>query len=218
MVDPITAGYAKFEGDDNTPLRPDSPALAGVYAPKANPTFTGNVVVPDADAATEAMNQQASDARYARKTDGQIDLPAAAWTLNTGSPVIADAPVNRRRGWLFDAAASERISTTIYVPDTVTSITPVFEWANVASSSGDVSWQLYASPLPDGADFSGFPTSIQQTAVAAKTTASLSTTTVFNAFAVTGGQFYNVWFARQGTSGTDTLANDAAFYGMVLLH
>jgi hypothetical protein len=34
-------------------------------APTANPTFTGNVVVPDADAATEAMNRQASDARYA---------------------------------------------------------------------------------------------------------------------------------------------------------
>jgi hypothetical protein len=33
-------------------------------APIANPTFTGNVVVPDADAATEAMNRQTSDARF----------------------------------------------------------------------------------------------------------------------------------------------------------
>lgn len=33
-------------------------------APINNPTFTGNVVVPDADAATEALNRQTGDARY----------------------------------------------------------------------------------------------------------------------------------------------------------
>lgn len=32
-MEPFTAGYAPFEGDDNTPLRPDSPALAAQYAP-----------------------------------------------------------------------------------------------------------------------------------------------------------------------------------------
>lgn len=39
--------------------------LGDLYAPIANPTFTGNVVVPDADAATEALNRQTGDARYA---------------------------------------------------------------------------------------------------------------------------------------------------------
>lgn len=43
-------------------------ALSGTYAPLANPTFSGNVVVPDADAATEAMNRQTSDARYVQQS------------------------------------------------------------------------------------------------------------------------------------------------------
>jgi hypothetical protein len=51
-------------------------AADALRAPIANPTFTGNVIVPDADAATEAMNRQTSDARYPQSstltTDGDI--------------------------------------------------------------------------------------------------------------------------------------------------
>lgn len=44
-------------------------ATLPTLAPLASPTFTGNVVVPDADAATEAMNRQTSDARYPQAAD-----------------------------------------------------------------------------------------------------------------------------------------------------
>jgi hypothetical protein len=47
-----------------TPPASGGGSTAGL-ATLASPTFTGDVVVPNADAATEAMNRQTSDARYA---------------------------------------------------------------------------------------------------------------------------------------------------------
>ncbi len=60
-------------------------ALA-LKAPLASPTFTGDVVVPDADAATEAMNRQTSDARYAA-----LALTIVADTGGTYTPVLTDS-------------------------------------------------------------------------------------------------------------------------------
>lgn len=60
-----------------------------LLAPLASPTFTGNVVVPDADAATEAMNRQTSDARYAPKATFPVLIGIAlsdeTTTITTGT-------------------------------------------------------------------------------------------------------------------------------------
>lgn len=68
-------------------------ALA-LKAPLTSPTFTGDVVVPDADAATEAMNRQTSDARYAPKATFPVLIGVAlsdettAITTGTGTAYI----------------------------------------------------------------------------------------------------------------------------------
>lgn len=81
-------------GDDAVFATTVTNSLA-LKAPLASPTFTGNVVVPDADAATEAMNRQTSDARYSYKTvvtvgatNSDYTTPALAFAAYPSGGVI----------------------------------------------------------------------------------------------------------------------------------
>lgn len=85
-------------------------ALNGQFAPLANPTFTGNVVVPDADAATEAMNRQTSDARYNLQSSLTFGVPVASQNSVTAAvtqPTMASALVPFLP--LADAASGDEI-------------------------------------------------------------------------------------------------------------
>lgn len=68
-------------------------ALSNTYAPLANPTFTGNVVVPDADAATEALNRQTGDARYAILINTDDD-PGRTIYVGSIDPDVDHTPVD----------------------------------------------------------------------------------------------------------------------------
>jgi len=61
----VGLGNVDNTSDANKPVSTAAQTALDLKAPLANPTFTGNVVVPDADAATEALNRQTGDARYA---------------------------------------------------------------------------------------------------------------------------------------------------------
>lgn len=79
--DASAISYAGGTGMSATDVEAAIDELATEKANLASPTFTGDVVVPDANAATEAMNRQTSDARYPQSAQARhiVVLTQAAY-------------------------------------------------------------------------------------------------------------------------------------------
>ena len=81
-------------------------AFTSQFAPKANPTFTGNVVVPTANAAGEAAQVTAIDPTTGRLAIGGIEMGDTGWR---------DIKSTLTNGWVAGAFAIRRVGCTIWV-------------------------------------------------------------------------------------------------------
>lgn len=188
--------------------------LDGRYAPIANPTFTGNVVVPDADAATEAMNRQTADARYGR-LETEIDLPLTGFVAAAGTPVASQIQGVRVVSFP-DAEVITAIALPAWrVPENWNTVIFSAIWCNLGAGAGAVEWRLVTPQVFDVGD--AVPTLGLLTAVAGTAgTLGVVIETDLNpvARAVTPGELVVISLRRQGTGVADTLANAAGLIAL----
>jgi hypothetical protein len=154
------------------------------------------------------------DAQYA-PLGGPIVITSQSFFAITNTPAMAVAPVNRAGALMFDASAQERAQSAVWIPAGWTTVTATLCWANAGVGAGDVMWDFRIGPLAEGADISVPPTSVSIFTDTAGTQWVAQTPTS-EARSVTAGQFHRVWIERTGSDAADTLANDAAFYALVL--
>lgn len=151
----------------------------------------------------------------------EMFIPAQSFTAVAGSPSLTEVSSGARvPGWLFDASTEEQIATVLgrgIVPLDWTTFDIELWWSNVAASSGNVRWAVTAGIYGDG-DTISTGTGSEVIDAAGGTRVLVTTTILTGRTAPTGTdplQFIRIY--RAAADGTDTLANDAAVYGVRLI-
>lgn len=181
-------------------------------------SFGGGVSADaDGDGIPDAL-QAALNGQYAPLGDSEtIVLTANNFEISSGSPALGPAPGNRQRAWLFDASTGERVQAMAWLPASWATVDITIVWANAgASGSGDnVAWRFYYDDAPAGFDFNGFWAAAASITNAAGTQwiAQYATSA---GVAVPTGQLLTIAVDRNAVDAADTLAQDVAFYALIL--
>lgn len=144
----------------------------------------------------------------ARATRG---TPVQGGVTSSGGSVERGAPV-----WLFDAASDETVHGTALLGHPWATVDVDIFWTNTVASSGDVKWQAtIQGGLSDGDSVLG----TIQTGVVVAAPASIGVvkvTTLTTGIAVVRDEMLQVSIMRDADDVADTLANDAALFGIRL--
>lgn len=163
--------------------------------------------------------------RYVSKSDDEVVWISASMLDSAfGSPSRGNPNqwFSFGTAWLFDASNDETVSGSIIVPEFWTTFKFELYWANASSSSGNVVWAPRARFAGDGEQVDGSGTSsiinVNRTIAAPSTIAELEVTQFpasSNLTNVVGKPLF-VAVTRVAADAADTLANDAAVYGILL--
>ena len=152
----------------------------------------------------------------------RIWIPAAGFTLQTGTPVLAIQGANNRyAAWAMDAAADEGVAADALVTLSydIGVLTARLHWANLGAGAGDVVWRVRAlglgSVVTDLNTTAGEATATDTFTAGTQNIQVISLSTlVFTPSLVEYLLRFTV--ERLGTNGSDNLANDAGFVGLEL--
>jgi hypothetical protein len=146
-----------------------------------------------------------------------IRLGVQDWVAQNGSPVVGLNSASTRSMWLFDAAGTERIATTIRVPKNLVGVrlVPVLYWTNNGAGSGNVVWRYSYHHSTDGGATETVATFVNFAVTAAPAQDVLKITRA-DPFTVTADRLLHFAIDREGGNGSDTLANDAGVFAMAL--
>ncbi len=176
-------------------------------------TLAGLLIVNDATAATHALNRQTADARY----DGSRFLDALAWTGVTGAPARGAYGTALGVSIAFDAAAVEKVATIVDVPSSWATFRVDLWWTNAAGGAGNVVWASEARWIGDGDDLDAVASDTATVTIAAPSQDVTKVTTLDSSVTRTANKRLVLHVQRTGTSGSDTLANDAGLIGIDLV-
>lgn len=142
-------------------------------------------------------------------------VPANRFTTHAGTPALSSFAIGYP-AFLMDAASDEQVSGSFLVPEWFTTVNVQLVWANAGVGAGDVAWRVvYTQNSGPAASFNAgavAPTGV--TATAAGQYVRTDTQVVAGA-AVTGKLWgFRAW--RDADAVADTLANDAAFVGLLV--
>jgi hypothetical protein len=149
-------------------------------------------------------------------SDRSVFLPASAFTARLGSPVTSEI-AGRYLGWLLDSATVESVKAQAFIQSDWQSVKATIYWSNAGAGTGDVAWNFLISYGAAGDDLQtkdAGPAAYTFTTAAAQYTL-VSTDAGPSATLISNG-FVAIQIQRRGTDAGDTLANDAAFLGVLL--
>lgn len=185
------------------------------YADKTHPTSRGYGVI--AGYARQALNTlgvvAAHDHVDSQKLVTSMWVPASAFIPTAGTPtldVTRGAPT-----MLFDSAINESASASVKFPRGWQEFSAEVVWANTATSTGDVYWNVWSLPLADGLPYTTLTSKFK--IVAAGANAIVKTSDVYDSPWPEVDQtaiVYAIRVSRSATNVSDTLANDAALLGV----
>lgn len=150
--------------------------------------------------------------------DAHVWVSAGAMGLTSGSPSLADVGGDIAPAWLMDAAGTEIVAGSLYVPPSWTTASFKMYWTNAGAGAGDVVWSAsYTDGLADGDSIAtGEATLLGDTAVTAPAESVLDIYTLNAGIAVTASQALSFRIARKGANVADTLVNDAGIVGVLI--
>lgn len=164
--------------------------------------------------AVHAVNLTTGDTRYT----GSKFVPAKDFFAVTGTPVLAAYGTDLGVAMAFDAAAVEKAVATIDVPSAWLTFRIDAVWTNLAGGAGNVVWATEVRFHGDTDDFDAVAADTEtMAAVAAPAQDVTKVTVVGTTVTRTASKFVTVHIERTGTSGSDTLANDAGLIGLNLV-
>jgi hypothetical protein len=165
----------------------------------------------------------ALDAAIASGTATKVDeadlntlwVPATEFTVHAGTPAAASVG-GGYPAFLFDAAAAEQVSLGVLLPDWMTAVNVLFVWCNYGTGTGNVRWRVVHTQNAGPAN-SLLTGVTAETGVVATADAQYIRvdTQVVAALPVTG-RLLSLRAWREADNATDTLANDAALFGVLI--
>lgn len=145
-----------------------------------------------------------------------LELRSQQWTAVNGSPAIEFNSSTNRKLMMFDAASTERVITSVRVPKGVTGkVRVALYWTNAGAGAGNVVWRYGYSFSADGGATETAVTVANFSVVAAPSQNVLKVTRSAG-FAVTEDSILHLTIDREGGNISDTLANDAGMFMVVL--
>lgn len=151
----------------------------------------------------------------ARLVDAAVRwIPAAAFGLALGSPVLDSIAAGWASGWFLDAASSEAISTYEASPNGWATVDVDLWWINAGAGAGDVRWSVYVENDSEGSSVEG-TASVSTTATAAAENI-ITKTTIATGKTISAGGLVLITVYRLGAEAPDTLANDVVILGVKL--
>lgn len=175
--------------------------------------LVGTLEVSDATTATMALNRRTADARYVPN----MFIDSFAWGAVTGSPARSSYGSALGVALLYDAAAVEKAVTIIDVPPSWATFRIDAWWTNSGAGSGNVVWATEARWIGDTDDLDTVSSDTATVTVAAPSQDVTKVTTLDSSVTRTAGKRLVLHVQRTGTSGSDTLANDAGLIGIDLV-
>lgn len=167
-----------------------------------------------ATVAADALNLGTADTRYT----GSDFVDATRFFAVTGTPALAAYGTDLGVAMAFDAAAVEKVVATIDVPSAWLTFRIDAIWTNLGAGAGNVVWASEVRFHGDGDDFDAVAADTEtMAAVAAPAQDVTEVTIVGTTVTRTASKFVTVHIERTGTSGSDTLANDAGLIGLNLV-
>lgn len=140
-------------------------------------------------------------------------LPASQFIGAEGAPSLGNAGAP---AWLLDAATSERVATMVRLAPLGWATMHVdIYWGNAGAGAGNVTWRAFQEDFVAGETLGagGSPGDVTDTAGAQNVLR--PPFRVITGQAVPADLFF-LSIRRDASAGTDTLANDAALYGVLL--
>lgn len=142
-------------------------------------------------------------------------IPADRFLLNFGSPTL-DATTHGLPAWLLDAAATEVVATTEFIPTGWITFNMDMWWSNASSGSGNVVANVRYGLLYDASNATGGEVNLGNTTLAAPAQNIIKVTTVASGIYRPADGVVRINVRRVGGDASDTLANDASFLGIRL--
>jgi len=170
-----------------------------------------------------AQGSQFSSRYVAKADDKYLWVPAQAMTNEYGPAGQSNVGNLFGTGYakVFDQTTAEWMSTSVVLPQFWTRWKLEMYWANASSSSGDVKWNCNAlfagaTERPDGSGVTRLIFSTQ-TIAAPSTAGEIKISQLHTAtdYALTADKPLFVAVFRDAGDAADTLANDAAVYGLL---
>lgn len=195
-----------------------SSSVSGVntitIAPNGADTIDGPTVIGVPYASIRLISNGTKWVSQGNTRDAPILVIPQALTATAGSPVIATLASARRVGMLFDATTDEIAAGVIVIPLGWNAIRAEAEWVNAGAGAGDVRWDLVYEDFAAGETLDV----ADGGAVGATTTAGAqwvrTTSVLSSSIDVVENRLWCFRVKRTGTSGADTLANDAALLAL----
>jgi hypothetical protein len=146
-----------------------------------------------------------------------ISLGRDDFVALNGSPALGLNSASNRMMWLFDAAGTERIASMVRVPKGLVGVRlrPVLYWTNNGAGSGNVVWRYSYHHSVDGGATETAATVVGFSVLAAPAQNVLKVSRA-DPFTVTADSILHFALDREGGNGSDTLANDAGVFEVVL--
>lgn len=142
-----------------------------------------------------------------------IWLGANDFRLISGAP--AQSNTNQFGNFLLDAASDEAVGTIVMLPAAWTTYKATLYWTNGGAGTGDVVWIMQEKAAGDGESMTGV-TYTESTTIAAPAAGTMKATVLKASATVSAAKPAKVVVTRDADAVGDTLANDAAFIGLLL--
>jgi len=172
-----------------------------------------NVAVNDLDARATAI--EGSAAR-------QIFIPAAQFSIVSGTPLLTSAAPVAWQRWLLDPGSTEIVNTAIVPPLGWTTATARIHWSSESTQTGSAVIQFRALPVKNNGDTLTSGEASQQLTLAAPAQSVLSVNDFPTAINVSTADPLNrplLQFSirRLGADAADTYPNDISLIGVSLI-
>lgn len=138
-------------------------------------------------------------------------FPATDFEIITGTPTLGVQQLTPV--WLFDASVVEVVGLSVMLPSWWLTASIGFRWANAGAGTGDVAWAFRYDFIAAGQTM-GTYTSLFQNAIPAGLVDVVVDQTQTGAITNVANQAMLARLERNASTGTDTLANDAALIGI----
>jgi hypothetical protein len=197
-------------------------ALTGVNLANSDELYVVDVGSPNVSkkiTANELAQGSQFSSRYQAIAGDSLWIPANAWGLWTGSPTLGNNGPGAWPGWKLDASTDEGIATTAWFPSSWTTFHMDVYWTNDGAGSGDVRFTSYRLRFGSGDSINNLGISAGSTHTADiedDIVISRVITSASDAWSNPGDPW---WLAilRDADNAADTLANDIAIIGVLLV-
>ncbi len=190
----------------------NSNQVVGIYA---DSTSTGTVYQNAGNTIISHGTADIVDGAFSGYAES-IYLPPAAFYAAQGSPTVGTIASGRYPAWMLDASTTESVCATFPVPNGWATARITVLWANASSGSGNVVFSVGTAVVASGGTIGAETSSPGATATAGAQDVLVQTVCTGSTVTLTQGSILIMRVKRDGSNGSDTLANDCALLGVRL--